>query len=203
MGVSLTPLSLWHRGYTDPLQYRKYKPKIASNPVGSMQIFPVGHILRYLDSMLSGPLHVLVGFFLVSTSPRYLVSWMWVIRFYVDVGIIDLKNRPDRTSPTWNNLTLCQFVYLHLYPPSQPANDLLSSLARPRSTRRYRGSYASRVLSRSACCNSTSRSYRQKKDNHNSWFDLGGRIDSPMRIRGTSLSASYGSYTKQYYLFVF
>jgi hypothetical protein len=78
----------------------------------------------------------------------------------------------------------------------RPANDFFSSLARPRSTRRDRGSYAGRVVSRSTCSNSSSRPYRQKKDNYNSWFDLGDWINYPMRICGTSLnflpSSSYG-----------
>ena len=80
----------------------------------------------------------------------------------------------------------CGFIISHFPPPSQPANDPLPSLARPRSTRRYRGNYASRVLSRSACSNTTSRSYWQKKDNHSCWLDLGDRINSPMCICGKS-----------------
>ena len=98
-------------------------------------------------------------------------------------------NQPKELSLRQNEYYLKQFNFVRLSssPPSQPANYLLSSLARPYSTRRDRGSYASRVLSWSACSNSTSRSYRQKKDNHNIWFDLGDWINSPMCICGTSL----------------
>ena len=107
---------------------------------------------------------------------------------------------------------LKQFYFLRLsslisLPPSQPANNLLPPLAQSLRTKRDCGSYASRVLSRSACSsNSTSRSYWQKKDNHNSWINLGYRIEYIMCICGTSLvflaKFSLGSY-KQYYLFIF
>ena len=102
-------------------------------------------------------------------------------------------------------IQFCALIISHFPPPSQPANDHIPSLARPRSTRRDRGSYASRVLIRSACSNTTSGSYWQKKDNRNSWFDLGDRINSPMCICGKSSfypSSSCGSY-KQYYLLIF
>ena len=44
--------------------------------------------------------------------------------------------------------------------------------------------YAVGFLISRITCSSTNRSYQQKKGNHNSWFALGGRFNSPMCICG-------------------
>ena len=115
-------LSHFHKGLYWPLRYRKYtsyNAKIASNPVGSINYFRWSYILRCLNSISSEPLQVLAEVFLVSTSLRCLVSWMWVIRFYL--WIIVLKNHCyDRMNPTWKNSTLC--VYHLSFPSSITAS---------------------------------------------------------------------------------
>ena len=94
-------------------------------------------------------------------------------------------NQPKEPSLLQNESYLKQFNFVRptsLFSTLLPTNVFFISLARPHGTRRHCGRYASRVFNRSACSNSTGRSYRQKEDNHIIWFNLGDRFNSPMYI---------------------